>query len=85
MPSVGSTDAVLIADVPGLIQNLGPDSVWIGGSDVDDTSGVKVLPGQSITTAVPIVALYGISSGTSDVRFLGRCTGIFSADTTPAV
>lgn len=79
MPSV-SDDAVIISNGPGLIQNLGPDEVYIGEDGVTSSTGIKVLSGQAITMAVPNEPTYAVSAGTSDVRFLSRCQGISSVE-----
>lgn len=73
--------AVPIASA-GLIQNLGPDPVYIGGSSaVTSANGLRVASGEALAVGTSTSTLYAISGGTSDVRTLSRGTGIFSLPT----
>ena len=78
MPSVTGT-AVAIAS-GGLVQNLGPDDVYLGNSDVTTSNGTMLAAGESIAVGETNTPLYAVSSGTSDVRTLARATGIFLVD-----
>lgn len=63
----------------GLIQNLGPDDVYIGeSSSVTSSTGLKIVAGKSVAVGNTNGTLYAISAGTSDVRSLTRATGISS-------
>ena len=61
-----------------LIQNLGPDNVWVGNSDsVTDASGLRLAPGDVLSTADGIAAknlgplwLVCAEGETADVRVL---------------
>ena len=79
MASVGE-ESVVIAESGGLIQNLGPDALYV--SDVDPATadnGVQVSVGRSVAVGYGDT-YYGISAGTSDVRNLARGVGLFDAD-----
>ena len=76
MPNVG-TSPVNLAGTYQLIQNLGPDALYIGDlATVTPLTGVKLASGQSFT-AVGRGGAWVVSSGTSDVRLGKRGTGIF--------
>ena len=75
MPTVTTTASALAAT--GLIQNLGPDEIFLGESGVTSGNGFRVSSGEAVAVGNTNAALYAVSAGTSDVRFLGRATGIF--------
>ena len=73
--SVTSTAGVVVAANASrksvIIQNLGSAPIFIGGSTVADSDGLKVDPGQSLTVDNTTAAIYGVTaSGTADVRYL---------------
>lgn len=78
MPTI-TTTAVPIA-ASGLIQNIGPDPVYIGEGSVTTTTGVRLSEGQALAVGSSNGKLYAVSSGSSDVRVLPRATGLFSAE-----
>jgi hypothetical protein len=83
MPSVGSSSAQL-GQGPCLVQNLGPDDLYVGVSDTVTTGdGIRISAGDSASVGFTSSPLYGISSGTSDVRLLAAGTGIYGTVTTP--
>ena len=62
---------------PRLIQNLGPDALYVQDvTPATTTDGVKVPSGSSVFLGGTEV-YYAVSDGTSDVRDLGRGLGIF--------
>lgn len=76
MSSVGTTP-VQIGDDSYLIQNLGPDPLYVGNSDVTTDTGVQINTGESLTVGVTETDVYVVSAGTSDVRTLIRGLGVF--------
>lgn len=77
MPSI-DTNAVEISS-GGLIQNLGPDTLYIGtADDVDDTNGFPLYANGIVAVSQANGKLYAVSEGTSDVRTLPRASGVFS-------
>lgn len=81
MPSI-STTATSLGSNPGLVQNLGPNNLYLGGSSVTASNGLEVTPGESVSVGFTNSPIYGISAGTSDVRVMGGARGIFTR--TPA-
>lgn len=78
--TVGTTPVQLASGLKhALVQNLGAYAVFLGGSNVSDTNGLK-LPANSEALAPPIglialESLYGVvdsgaGAGTCDVRVL---------------
>lgn len=69
-----TTTAVAVgtaSDEYPLIQNLGPDKLYVGlDSTVSAATGVQLDVGRAINTANRVV--WVVSAGTSDVRLLGR-------------
>jgi hypothetical protein len=80
MPSI-TTDVVSLRFSGGLIQNLGPDILYVGEQDDAADTGVQLSAGDAVAVGDGLT-YYGVSVGTSDVRLLGRATGISSV--TPA-
>ena len=74
-----TTAQVTIGNGQALIQNLGPDALYIGDDGVDSTSGIKLVAGKALSVAFSDTALYAVSSGTSDMRLLPDGTGVFDA------
>jgi len=62
-----------------LVQNLGPDELYLGESDVDSSTGVLLNANESTVVATRTHDLYVVSAGSSDVRTLSRGQGIFPA------
>lgn len=81
--NVGETP-IRIGSASYLIQNLGPDNLYVGDEDVTDENGLQLAAGESVARGVTNAATYVVSSGTSDARILGRGTGFFSPATAPA-
>lgn len=54
-----------------MIQNLGPGTLYTGGSTVSGTTGLVVLPNANITLDKSRgAAVYCTADGTCDIRFL---------------
>jgi len=69
-----SASAVLASDSSRrsvVLTNLGTDSVWVGDSGVAVDTGVRILPGGSLTIDhSPTAAIYSVaSSGTQTVAY----------------
>lgn len=76
MPSIGTT-VLSIGSGPMLIQNLGDDDLYVlDESSVTIDTGVQLITGASVVVGDG-ESFYAVSEGTSDVRILGRGTGIF--------
>lgn len=88
MASVGTTP-VTVGPGPRLVQNLGPDDLYIGHSNVDGAplvtvaAGIRLSAGESISLASTSTAISVVSSGTSEVRNLSSGSGMYSASVTP--
>jgi len=80
MPTVGDT-RVSLGGQAQLIQNLGPDKLYLGGPDVTEDDGLEVLSGQTVSIGPLNDELYAVSDDTCDVRTLVRGAGLF---TTPS-
>lgn len=75
MPNVGTTPVNLAGKNP-LIQNLGPDPLYVSdASTVTASTGVKLTVGQSLVVATA-KGPWAVSGGTSDVRLVNRGAGI---------
>jgi hypothetical protein len=75
MPNVNTTPVNLAGKNP-LIQNLGPDPLYVSdGSTVSANTGVKLTAGQSLTVSTS-KGPWAVSAGTSDVRVVNRGTGL---------
>lgn len=74
--SVTTTAAQLLATDTGrrsvIVQNLGTDDIWLGGTGITVTNGLRVSPGQAATLdKAPIAAIYAIAtSGTQSVSYI---------------
>lgn len=79
MPTVGATPTLLKPSAR-LIQNLGPDPIFVGEEGVTDADGIQLLAGQGMSVSYTNYNLYMVSSGTADVRTLGQGGGLFSFD-----
>lgn len=75
MASVGTTAVHIGSGL--LVQNLGPDDLYIGESTVTEANGVFVAAGNSAAVGYGL-SYYVVSSGTSDVRVLGGGVGVFT-------
>lgn len=77
MPAVGTT-AVVIGKDAYLIQNLGPDTLYVGETDaVDEENGIQLLVGEALSVGATNVSIYAVSEAASDVRILSRGLGFF--------
>ena len=89
MSSVGTTP-IAVGLGPRLVQNLGPDDLYIGHSDVSGNplvtveAGIRLSAGESISLASTSTQISVVSSGTSEVRNLSSGSGMYSASVTPA-
>ena len=71
------TTSAPLGSGPRLIQNLGPDILYVQDvTPATTTDGVKVASGSSIVIGGG-ESYYAVSAGKSDVRVLGRGLGIF--------
>jgi len=73
--SVGTTATVLRSANPDrrafVLRNLGVNALYVGfDSAVDITTGFKIDPGDGLAIGFYTGDVYGISEGTSDVRYL---------------
>jgi hypothetical protein len=75
MADIGTTAVPIQSG--GLIQNLGPDPIYVGESAVTSTTGVRIAAGDSLVVGSMNAPLLVVSEDSSDVRFLGRAMGIF--------
>ena len=79
MPSVGTSSESLGEGVM-LIQNLGPDALYVWDEPgVTTSNGVQVSAGRAVAVGSGFEH-FGISAGTSDVRTLSGGLGLFDAD-----
>lgn len=75
MPNVGTTPVNLAAKNP-LVQNLGPDPLYVSdASTVTASTGIKLVAGQSLTVLTS-KGPWAVSGGMSDVRVVSRGTGL---------
>ena len=79
MPTVEDMP-VLLKPAARLIQNLGPDPIFVGEEGVTEDDGIQLLAGQGMSVSYTNYNLFMVSSGTADVRTLGQGDGIFSFD-----
>jgi hypothetical protein len=78
VPSV--TDAQSLGEGVMLIQNLGPDALYVWDEEgVTADNGVQVSVGRAVVVGSGFEH-FGISAGTSDVRTLAGGLGLFDAD-----
>lgn len=59
-----------IGSGPMLIKNLGPDPLYIGGSDVSEETGFPIAIGETVSMLYTNSASSVVSGGTSDMRIL---------------
>lgn len=78
MPSITDT-AISLGSAGALIQNLGPDALYLGSHAVTTDDGIKVSVGEALTIGYTDSAVFGVSDGTSDVRVLRGGMGISPA------
>lgn len=79
MPAV-TTSEVELGEGVMLIQNLGPDALYVWDQPgVTTSTGVEVSTGRAVAVGSGFIH-YGISAGTSDVRTLAGGLGLFDAD-----
>lgn len=78
-----ATTPVSLGTGSKLIQNLGPDALYLGGETVDDETGVVLNANESIVVGDMTHPLFVVSAAASDVRTLSRGLGIFPAPTAP--
>jgi hypothetical protein len=82
MPTIETT-SVSVGMFAQLIQNLGPDPIYVGESGVTTDTGLQVSAGRSVAVGSKDAEVFVVSDGTSDVRLLGRGLGVFPADIAP--
>jgi hypothetical protein len=77
--NVGTT-AVSVGTGPGLVQNLGPDEMYVGNSTgLTSSTGVLVPANKAMAFGFSNTPIYVISAGASDVRFLYGGSGLFDS------
>lgn len=75
MTDIATTPVALVAG-PVLIQNLGPDDLYVGASDMNNfplvtvEEGVKIGTGEWISFDRTTSKISVVSTGTSDIRYL---------------
>jgi hypothetical protein len=74
-----TTTPVSLGTGAQLIQNLGPDALYLGDASVDEDTGVLLNANESIVVGNLNHPLFAVSADTSDVRTLSRGQGIFPA------
>lgn len=75
MPTITTSQVLVTASA--LIQNLGPDDLYVADVNPATTSnGFKVEEAESIAVGGGRT-YYAVSAGTSDVRVLGGASGVF--------
>ncbi len=67
-----------------LIQNLGPDDLYVGEESVDSDTGFKVPSGSAVTVGNTAWDVWVVSDGTSEVYTLGEGGGLYSPPAAPA-
>jgi hypothetical protein len=83
MPPAINDEGVSLGQAPGLIQNLGPNAIFLGDAGVTHETGLKLGAGQSTVVGTKNTELYAITEdgNTADVRTLPRATaGIFGTE-----
>ncbi len=87
-----TTTPVVLSVGSQLIQNLGPDDLYVGQSYSDGTptvttaNGIRLSVGESISYNNQNTKPSVVSSGTSEVRTMHSVTGIYLASASaPAV
>lgn len=84
MSSITATPVSLI-NGPLLLQNLGPDDLFVGQSDmsgnplVTQANGFRLSTGESISFGSTSSKISVVSTGTSEVRYLSSGTGVYTA------
>ena len=80
MASIGTT-AVNLGKNGQLIQNLGPDDLYIAPTpSVGLSSGFRIVPGESLSFGYSNDPMYAISGGTSELRSLSGGTGMYAKE-----
>lgn len=81
-----ATDPVHIGGGFVLIQNLGPDDLYVEVTaenqpepDLTADTGLQIGAGQSVSFDNSNFWIWGVSDGTSDVRSLEGGSGVFAA------
>ena len=76
MPSFDTTSATLTT-VGALVQNLGPDELYVADvTPATSSNGFRLESGESLALGSGRT-YYAVSVGTSDVRVLGGSSGVF--------
>ena len=78
--AVDDQAAVDLGTGPMLIQNLGDDEIFLSGGAVpepDAETGLRVSSGEAVSVKYNERGYWAVSVGTSDVRTLVGCDGIF--------
>jgi hypothetical protein len=72
-------DPVALPQYACLLQNLGPDTLYLAEPTVSVGAGVAVAVNQAVTIGASNSVMYAVSDGECDVRILGQGLGMFSS------
>lgn len=72
-------EPVVIGTGPQMVQNLGPDVIYVGGPNVDATTGFPIKNGETFAMLYTGTPSYAISVGNSDVRRLPGGSGMYAS------
>lgn len=72
-------EAVALPSYPCVVQNLGPDTLYLGEATVTAGAGVKVEIDKAVTIGGTNSVIYAISDGECDVRILSQGLGMFTS------
>lgn len=87
--ATATTTPTTIGSSACLLQNLGPDNLYVGNSDssgnplVTSTNGFRLAAGQSVAVTNGSTETSIVSEGSSEYRILNRGIGVFADATTP--
>lgn len=66
-----------------LIQNLGPDTLYVGEASVNSDNGFRVISGAAVVVGDTTWDVYVVSEGDSEVYLLGEGGGIYAPPVIP--
>jgi len=70
---------IVIGSGPQMIQNLGPDTIYVGGPSVTAETGFTVKIGETFAMLYNGTPSYAVSAGNSDVRRLPGGSGMYAS------
>lgn len=77
MPTI-TTEASELGFGGVLIQNLGTGDLYLGEEGVTTDNGYKISVGEAVAVGVRDQKLWAVATDDTDVRLLGRGTGVFT-------